>query len=476
MLKLNIGEGKDIRIQLPLNDAEISTALKNATDTSSKIIAESSDHGWGFQKKAQDYLVGKYQKALFKVKDVQLGEKTSFENGILTIRKSLENDALQISPLVEEVTLDIIRPENYDVHTASIMDFIPIAVKKEGALGEGITFELEGAITMLTGHQDASPSDGIFRERVEFNRSGAADLGEFMIRVNVIVRERSRTERPGPMAAHRASEVITQEIREVLKKKDISEADDVQDIKEYRRPGKPRVVYVKEIMGQGAMHDNIVLPDEPCGYAGGRANVDLGNIPVFLTTNEVRDGGIHNLCCITPNTKETTRCYYREPIVRRLAEDDEIDFVGVLFVGSPQSNTDKYYGSVRVGATVQAMGADGCIISTEGFGNNHVDFAFHHEQIGKRDITVVGTSFCGDQGALVVGNKYMDAMVDMCVVAEGWETAILCQNSMSEEVASRCIAMLKDKLAGKKIQEAERKWNPAVVELNQEEVDRVYGN
>ena len=111
----------------------------------------------------------------------------------------------------------------------------------------------------------------------------------------------------------------------MLKKKDVTEADEVVTLRDYRRPGKPRVVYVKEIMGQGAMHDNIILPEEPCGYAGGRANVDLGNIPIFLTANEVRDGGIHNLCCITPDTKETTRCYYREPVVRRLAEDSEID-------------------------------------------------------------------------------------------------------------------------------------------------------
>ncbi len=480
-VRLDIGEGKGIHIEFPAalsggereKGVQIGARSLDGGGKETKVSGASAE--WGFSKKNHDYVAGEFKKAFFKVKDVRLGEETSLENGVLTIRKSLSEEALKISPLVEEVTLDLIRPENYDVFTTSIMDFIPIAVKKEGVIGEGLTFELKGAVTMLTGHQDASPSDGIFSERVEFGRSGAADKGEFMIRVNVIVKERSRTERPGPMAAHRASEVITQEIREVLKKKDISQADEVVTVKDYRRPGKPRVVYVKEIMGQGAMHDNIILPEEPCGYAGGRANVDLGNIPIFLTANEVRDGGIHNLCCITPDTKETTRCYYREPVVQRLAEDEEIDFAGVLFVGSPQANTDKYYGSVRVGATVEAMGADGCIISTEGFGNNHVDFAFHHEQIGKRGIAVVGTSFCGDQGALVVGNKYMDAMVDMCVVEEGWETAILCQNSMSEEVALRCVAMLKDKLAGKDIGVAERKWTPAVVEYNQEEVERVYG-
>lgn len=101
----------------------------------------------------------------------------------------------------------------------------------------------------------------------------------------------------------------------------------------------------------------------------------MGNVPVFLRVNEVRDGGIHALTCITPDTKETTRLYWREPIIHLLANDPEIHFMGVLFVGSPQACTEKFYVSERVGAAVEAMSPDGCIVSTEGFGNNHVDFA-----------------------------------------------------------------------------------------------------
>ena len=38
-----------------------------------------------------------------------------------------------------------------------------------------------------------------------------------------------------------------------------------QVLKSVRRPGKKKVVIVKEIMGQGAMHDNFILPVEPVG-------------------------------------------------------------------------------------------------------------------------------------------------------------------------------------------------------------------
>ena len=64
-----------------------------------------------------------------------------------------------------------------------------------------------------------------------------------------------------------------------------------------------------------------------------------------------------------------------------------------LFVGSPQINAEKFYVSKRLGMIIEAMDVDGAIVTTEGFGNNHIDFATHIEQIGKRGIPVVGMTF-----------------------------------------------------------------------------------
>ena len=54
-----------------------------------------------------------------------------------------------------------------------------------------------------------------------------------------------------------------------------------------------------------------------------------------MRTNEVRDGGIHALTCITPDTKEASLLYWREPIVKRLAEDEEVNFLGVSICRKP---------------------------------------------------------------------------------------------------------------------------------------------
>ncbi len=58
----------------------------------------------------------------------------------------------------------------------------------------------------------------------------------------------------------------------------------------------------------------------------------------------------------------------------RPLHDEDIDVVGVIFVGSPQANSDKFYVSRRLGQMVDPWSVDGAFVTTEGFGNNHVDF------------------------------------------------------------------------------------------------------
>ena len=81
-------------------------------------------------------------------------------------------------------------------------------------------------------------------------------------------------ERPGPLAAHKASDYITQEIREAVKKADESLVVEHDEIVQKRRIGNKRVIIVKEIMGQGAMHDNLIMPIEPVGTLGAKPNVE----------------------------------------------------------------------------------------------------------------------------------------------------------------------------------------------------------
>lgn len=427
-----------------------------------------------------DEVVGTLVKREFAVKKVKMGKKTSFQDGELVIRESLCEDALQASPLVKKIEMDVIPSEKRHVYSNTIMDVIPVAAKAEGKLGTGVTHVLKDMVFILTGVDETGVQvhefgscEGYLDEKIIYGKPGCPDPNDVMVRVHATVQEKTGMERRGPYAAHKACNVIIQEIREVLKKLPAAEAVREEVVKQMRRPGKPRVVLVKEIMGQGAMHDNVMLPTEPAGVNGGRQNVDLGNVPVVLSVNEVRDGGIHALTCIGPASKEDTRHYFREPVLEALAADEELDLVGVVFIGSPQVNDEKTFVSERLGAMVDTMDVDGAIVTTEGFGNNHIDFSQNIEQIGKRGVKVVGMTYAAYQGQLVVGNRYMDAMVELNKDKGGFESELLGENTITADDAKRAVAMLKNKLAGVPIAPADHQWNQEVIHANQKIVDEI---
>ena len=477
-LKIHIGEGKDINLEIPVGAlgatgeavAEVPAAAVAATATAEAPVEETK-------------VVGTLTRRHIKITEVKRGPETKIEGTTLYIREGIEAEVIADQELVKDFHLEIITPDQYHTYSETIMDVQPIATKEGDAiLGEGATRVLDGVVMMLTGTDEGGvqigefgSSEGYLDENIMWGRPGCPDKGEIFIKGNIVVQEKTNMERRGPMAAHTAFDIITQEIREVMKELDDSFIVEDEELKSIRRPGKKKVVIVKEIMGQGAMHDNFILPVEPVGILGARANVDLGNVPVCVSPLEVLDGCIHALTCIGPASKEMSRHYWREPLVLETLHDEEVDLCGVVFVGSPQINAEKYYVSRRVGHTVEMMDVDGAFVTTEGFGNNHIDFASHIEQIGMRGIPVVGLSFCAVQGALVVGNKYMQYMVDNNKSESGIENEVLGCNTLCQEEGIRALAMLKAAMAGEEVKAAEKKWNPNVKSTNVELIEAACG-
>ena len=484
ILKIHIGEGKDIDIELPVSMAgsiQPSGAKEMKAAQESLQLIQTVEKA---EEAAEEKIVRSLTRKHYKITEVRRGPETKIEGTVLYIREGIEAECVASQELVHDLKIQIITPEEYHTYSETIMDVQPIACKEgEAEIGTGVTRVLDGVIMMVTGTDDNGvqigefgSSEGYLDENIMWNRPGAPDKGEIFIKTQVTIEAGMNMERPGPLAAHAATDVITQEIREALKKvEDESLVVDTEEFKQVRRPGKKKVVIVKEIMGQGAMHDNLILPVEPVGVLGAKPNVDLGNVPVCVSPLEVLDGCIHALTCIGPASKEMSRHYWREPLVLEALHDKEVDLCGVIFVGSPQINAEKFYVSKRVGMMVEMMDVDGAFVTTEGFGNNHIDFASHHEQIGMRGIPVVGLSFCAVQGALVVGNKYMTNMVDNNKSESGIENEVLACNTLCTEDALRALAMLKNAMAGEDVKKPERKWKPQVKATNVELISNVTG-
>ena len=492
VLKLQIGKGENINLEIPLaaiggQAAPVAQAPVQAVEAKAVEAAKAEAVAAKVEEKheGEPKFIRSLHTKHYKIDKVEFGEKTEIKGTTLVLRtaEDLCKEAAESEALVESVKLEIITPDQYDTYSETIMDVQPIAVKEEGEIGHGITRELKGVVMVLTGTDangvqigEFGSSEGELERNIMWGRPGAPDKGEIFIKGQVTIKAGANMERPGPLAAHKAFDHITEEIRKALK-----ELDDESlvvgniNIEQYRHPGNKKVLIVKEIMGQGAMHDNLILPVEPVGTLGAKPNVDLGNLPVMLAPTEILDGGIHALTCIGPASKETSRHYYREPLVLEAMADEEIDLVGVLLVGSPQANSEKFYVSKRVGMTIEAMDIDGAIVTTEGFGNNHIDFASHIEEIGKRGVSVVGMTYSAVQGALVVGNEYMTAMVDNNKSKQGIENEILSNNTLCKEDAIRALAMLKTQMGGGTIKKAERKWNPNVKLNNVEVIEKTTG-
>lgn len=147
-----------------------------------------------------------------------------------------------------------------------------------------------------------------------------------------------------------------------------------------------------------------------------------------------------------PSVKETTLHHFRDPLLEVVASDEEVDLLGVMLFGASDDYAHKILTGTRAAVWAQGMRADGAIVSTDGWGNTHVDFVNACEQLGKRGIAVAGLTFNGEQGQFVVTSPYLDAIVDVCKNKEGIETNVLGENTMTAGDCRKALALLKHKM------------------------------
>lgn len=391
---------------------------------------------------------------------VASGDTTAWHEGTLTVAADIA-DGITV-PLVTSVSVDVVAPGRRDVPTDTILDVMPLAAKVDGRLGEGTTRLATGLALVVTGVDaggtqlgEAGNSAGVLADRLADAAAGTPDPGDWIIRVAVTIEAGHRMERPGPAAAHRAADLVADRLRRAVL---AAPATGRTTLTEPAGSGQ-RVALVKLVMGQGAMHENLVLPAEPAGVRGATSLIDLGNLPQLLRVNEIRDGAVHSLCCVGPSSKETTLHYYRDPLVAALADDPQLRLTGVIVVGSPAQEADKHFVARRVGALVAASGVDGAVVATEGFGNNHIDFAAEIAEIARYGTPTVGVCWSAARG-MVAGNEYLHAMVEVNKAATGQETDVLGENTAGAADAGRAVTMLKSMLFGTDIAPPPPVWDP----------------
>ena len=157
-------------------------------------------------------------------------------------------------------------------------------------------------------------------------------------------------------------------------------------------PDLPKVIYVCMNITQGLLHDTYL-------YAA-----DLRpSLPTLIHPNEVLDGAMVSGNCVSACDKNTTWHHCHHPIVQALyaRHGKEINFLGMV----PTQESTVLAGKIRASqmnlSIAQQLGADGVIVSEEGYGNPDTDLCLNAKNFENAGIkaVLVSDEAAGTDGA-----------------------------------------------------------------------------
>lgn len=204
--------------------------------------------------------------------------------------------------MIERIHIRIVHPDQYRERTNSIMDVIPISTKVLGEIGEGVTHTVTGAYVLLTGVDvdgiqtaEFGSSEGVIEEQIAWGKAGTPEKGDDLILFEVTFCAGKGQDREAVIRAHILCDEFIRQYRECLKKLRGESCTNRREFYDVERPGKKKVVIIKQVAGQGAMYDMQLFAKEPSGMSGGRSIIDMGNMPIVVTPNEYRDGILRSM-------------------------------------------------------------------------------------------------------------------------------------------------------------------------------------
>ena len=114
-------------------------------------------------------------------------------------------------------------------------------------------------------------------------------------------------------------------------------------------------------------------------------------MPTMITPNEVMDGAIISGNCVSPGSKTTTYMHQNNAVIRELLKihGTEINFMGIVLNPLMTTLKEKFRDRMLTVREVKMLGADGVIISQEGFGNPTTDLMIVCQELEHNGIKTV---------------------------------------------------------------------------------------
>ena len=238
----------------------------------------------------------------YPIKTVAFGDVTAVDGALLTIRTDIGEIHDKEREFISEARVHIIKPGERHVRVHTNLDFMPVACKTEGTVGEGRTILLDGVTAMLTGGEadgayephNIGSSEGFLDEAVRFDRSGTPAATDILLHIDVTFEPAMGSTVEAIRSAHRLADRVLNEVRAAMKNLIIE--DRAYHLLENRiSPQKANIIVVKIVSGLGNMYETAVFPFEPAGIIGAKYLMDMSNIPVHITPFQCLDGAVHSL-------------------------------------------------------------------------------------------------------------------------------------------------------------------------------------
>lgn len=339
-----------------------------------------------------------------RVRDVQWGDRTCVRDGVLYVEKKAAIECVAEEKRFAGVDLELARPGE-SVRIIPVKDAVEPRVKMDGKgyfpgflapmdrCGEGRTLVLDGAAVLTCG-----PIVAFQEGFIDMSGPGAVYTPFSETRNIVLVAEPVED-----LEQHQYEQILREaglRLAVHLARCCLDSPADTVEIYEKgtayeegeKFPDLPKVIYVCMNITQGLLHDTYLY------------GADLRPaLPTLLHPNEVLDGAMVSGNCVSACDKNTTWHHVHNPVVAALyaRHGKELNFLGVI----PAQESTVLAGKIRASrmnlTIARQLGADGVIISEEGYGNPDTDLclnAKNFELAGIKSV-VLSDEAAGTDGA-----------------------------------------------------------------------------
>ncbi|WP_066497454.1 glycine/sarcosine/betaine reductase component B subunit [Abyssisolibacter fermentans] len=392
----------------------------------------------------------------FNVKEILFGDKTEFQNGVLTINKE---EALAVVKEDEHITkadIKIVNPGD-KVRLVPVKEAIEPRVKLNGdplfpgvtgdltQAGNGKTHALKGCSVIVVGQHWGGFQDGL----IDMSGEGAKYTYYSQLKNIVLVadtdedfekREQQKKNKALRWAGMRLAEYIGNSVKEL-------EPDEVETYE--LPPITKRLKEAEELK-------NVVLVLQPqsqmeeAGYNDLVYGWDCNHlVPTLMHPNEILDGAIISGSFMPCSSKWSTYDFQNLPLIKKLYQEHgkTLNFLGVILSNLNVALEQKERSALFVAQIAKSLGADGAIVAEEGYGNPDADFIACVVALEDAGVKTVGiTNECtGRDGAsqpLVTLDEKANAIVSCGNVSE------LIKLPPMETVIGELEALARDGLSG----------------------------